>query len=221
MLFRWTDVWGRTHEGGRGARWRCTPCAASPRIPTGSIPRGALHLVSTCCSARSMGRATSARAAPFPRPISSPGQLPENDAKVMDVPNTPLTRSAARLSAAFRGPPPSTPRMRRGSTRRIRGAPPLPCMGTTHMVITNAVKGDPDPIDTPPLFMANMAWNLTMNTGRRADTCRARSARTVNTRSDPRGGGRLPLRDGELRRPRAARHHVSRVLRRHLPPTGR
>ena len=33
------------------------------------------------------------------------------------------------------------------------------------MVITNAVKGDPYPIDTLLLFMANMAWNSTMNTG--------------------------------------------------------
>ena len=34
-----------------------------------------------------------------------------------------------------------------------------------HMVITNAVNRDPYPIDTLLLFMANMAWNSTMNTG--------------------------------------------------------
>src|SRR6202008_4068361 len=33
-----------------------------------------------------------------------------------------------------------------------------------HMVITNAVNRDPYPIDTLLLFMANMAWNSTMNT---------------------------------------------------------
>jgi anaerobic selenocysteine-containing dehydrogenase len=33
-----------------------------------------------------------------------------------------------------------------------------------HNVITNAVKGDPYRIDTLMLFMANMAWNSTMNT---------------------------------------------------------
>ena len=33
-----------------------------------------------------------------------------------------------------------------------------------HNVITNAVRGDPYPIDTLMIFMANMAWNSTMNT---------------------------------------------------------
>ncbi|ABI57021.1 molybdopterin oxidoreductase family protein [Alkalilimnicola ehrlichii MLHE-1] len=41
---------------------------------------------------------------------------------------------------------------------------PLANHGMMHMVITNAVKGDPYPIDTLMLFMANMAWNSTMNT---------------------------------------------------------
>jgi anaerobic selenocysteine-containing dehydrogenase len=34
-----------------------------------------------------------------------------------------------------------------------------------HMVITNAANHDPYPIDTLLLFMANMAWNSSMNTG--------------------------------------------------------
>jgi anaerobic selenocysteine-containing dehydrogenase len=34
-----------------------------------------------------------------------------------------------------------------------------------HNVITNAWRGDPYPIDTLLIFMANMAWNSTMNTG--------------------------------------------------------
>ena len=33
-----------------------------------------------------------------------------------------------------------------------------------HMVIANAWAGDPYPIDTLFLFMANMAWNSSMNT---------------------------------------------------------
>ena len=37
-------------------------------------------------------------------------------------------------------------------------------MSTTHNVITNAWRGDPYPIDTLFLFMANMAWNSSMNT---------------------------------------------------------
>jgi anaerobic selenocysteine-containing dehydrogenase len=41
---------------------------------------------------------------------------------------------------------------------------PLSAHGLMHNVITNAWKGDPYPIDTLLIFMANMAWNSTMNT---------------------------------------------------------
>src|SRR6185436_4950526 len=41
---------------------------------------------------------------------------------------------------------------------------PLAAHGMMHMVIANAVAGDPYPIDTLILFMANMAWNSSMNT---------------------------------------------------------
>jgi anaerobic selenocysteine-containing dehydrogenase len=41
---------------------------------------------------------------------------------------------------------------------------PLAVHGLMHNVITNAWRGDPYPIDTLLIFMANMAWNSTMNT---------------------------------------------------------
>ena len=41
---------------------------------------------------------------------------------------------------------------------------PLANHGMLHTVIPNAVNGDPYPIDTLILFMANMAWNSSMNT---------------------------------------------------------
>ena len=41
---------------------------------------------------------------------------------------------------------------------------PLAIHGMMHTVITNAWKGDPYPIDTLFMFMANMAWNSAMNT---------------------------------------------------------
>jgi sulfite dehydrogenase (quinone) subunit SoeA len=41
---------------------------------------------------------------------------------------------------------------------------PLALHGMMHMVIHNAWKGDPYPIDTLFLYMANMAWNSAMNT---------------------------------------------------------
>jgi anaerobic selenocysteine-containing dehydrogenase len=43
---------------------------------------------------------------------------------------------------------------------------PFSAHGLMHMVISNAHAGDPYPIDTLFLYMANMAWNSSMNTGR-------------------------------------------------------
>jgi anaerobic selenocysteine-containing dehydrogenase len=54
-----------------------------------------------------------------------------------------------------------------GSPRRIDKGftwdAPLSTHGLMHMVIANAVRGDPYPIDTLMLYMANMAWNSAMN----------------------------------------------------------
>ncbi|MEM8872607.1 MAG: molybdopterin oxidoreductase family protein, partial [Pseudomonadota bacterium] len=55
-----------------------------------------------------------------------------------------------------------------GSAKRIDKAftweAPLSAHGMMHMVISNAHAGDPYPIDTLFLYMANMAWNSSMNT---------------------------------------------------------
>ena len=55
-----------------------------------------------------------------------------------------------------------------GSPRRIDKAfsweAPLSAHGLMHMVIANAHAGDPYPIDTLFLYMANMSWNSAMNT---------------------------------------------------------
>ena len=57
-----------------------------------------------------------------------------------------------------------------GAAQRIDKAftwdAPLAAHGMMHMVIANAHAGDPYPIDTLFLFMANMAWNSSMSTGR-------------------------------------------------------
>ena len=42
---------------------------------------------------------------------------------------------------------------------------PISAHGLMHMVISNAHAGDPYPIDVLFLYMANMAWNSSMNTG--------------------------------------------------------
>ncbi len=40
---------------------------------------------------------------------------------------------------------------------------PIAAHGLMHMVITNAAKGDPYPVDTLFMYMANMSWNSSMN----------------------------------------------------------
>ena len=55
-----------------------------------------------------------------------------------------------------------------GRARRIDKAfswdAPLAAHGIMHMVIANAAAGDPYPIEVLFLYMANMAWNSSMNT---------------------------------------------------------
>src|SRR6202008_1249270 len=42
---------------------------------------------------------------------------------------------------------------------------PLSAHGLMHMVIANAARGDPYPIDVLLMYMANMGWNSAMNLG--------------------------------------------------------
>ncbi len=96
---------------------------------------------------------------PFPKPIP-PGLKPAKEV----APNTPLG-----------GPPIGFPTGPEdlvvepdGTPRRIDKAysweHPMASHGLMHMVIHNAWKGDPYPVDTLMMFMANMSWNSSMNT---------------------------------------------------------
>ncbi|MEK7947373.1 molybdopterin oxidoreductase family protein [Pigmentiphaga sp. YJ18] len=61
---------------------------------------------------------------------------------------------------------------------------PLSAHGLMHNVITNAWRGDPYRIDTLLIFMANMAWNSTMNTTQ---------VRAMLNDRDPGGEYRIPF----------------------------
>ena len=91
--------------------------------------------------------------------------LPENDPAVIFAPNTALNR----VTYGYPTRPEELVIDKDGKPLRIDRAysweSPLAAHGLMHMVITNAVNRDPYPIDTLLLFMANMAWNSTMNTG--------------------------------------------------------
>jgi anaerobic selenocysteine-containing dehydrogenase len=61
---------------------------------------------------------------------------------------------------------------------------PIAAHGMMHMVITNACKGDPYPIDTLFLYMSNMAWNSAMNT--------AETMRMLTDKDPATGAYRIP-----------------------------
>ncbi len=100
--------------------------------------------------------------APFPRPIP-PCAKPPNDPRAVK-PNTPLDG----MPLGWPADPDDLFVNDDGSPVRIDKAfsweYPLSVHGLMHNVITNAWRGDPYKIDTLMVFMANMAWNSSMNT---------------------------------------------------------
>jgi anaerobic selenocysteine-containing dehydrogenase len=100
--------------------------------------------------------------APFPRAIPPSAKTPTGPEGVQ--PNTPL----AGLALGWPGSPEDLFVDAEGNPVRIdKGFSweyPLSVHGLMHNVITNAWRGDPYPLDTLMIFMANMAWNSTMNT---------------------------------------------------------
>jgi len=104
---------------------------------------------------------------PYPKALYS---LPKPMGGVQEIkPNTPL----AGPHLGFPMAPDQLLIDDDGKAQRIDKAfsweAPLATHGLMHMVITNAWKGDPYPIDTLFLYMANMAWNSTMNTSKVMD----------------------------------------------------
>jgi anaerobic selenocysteine-containing dehydrogenase len=100
---------------------------------------------------------------PFPRAVP-PSPKPPNHADAVQ-PNEPLASPILGWPAS----PDDLFLDKRGRPARIDKAfsweYPLAVHGLMHNVITNAWRGDPYRIDTLMIFMANMAWNSSMNTG--------------------------------------------------------
>ncbi len=100
--------------------------------------------------------------APFPRPIPPCARTPNTPLAVK--PNSPLDG----MALGWPSDPDDLFVDDDGTPVRIDKAfsweYPLAVHGLMHNVITNAWRGDPYRIDTLLIFMANMAWNSTMNT---------------------------------------------------------
>jgi anaerobic selenocysteine-containing dehydrogenase len=161
LPIRWTDMHGRTHDEVIGRPVAIYAMRGVSAHSNGFQTCRALHRC-RCCSARSTDPATSAPARRIRAEFRS--ALPENDPAVIFAPNTPLNRPAYGYATR----PEELVIDAAGKPLRIDHAysweSPLAAHGLMHMVIRHAVDRDPYPIDTLILFMANMAWNSSMNT---------------------------------------------------------
>ncbi|MEM8949279.1 MAG: molybdopterin oxidoreductase family protein [Pseudomonadota bacterium] len=156
----WTDAFGRRHEKMIGRPVGIHAMRGISAHANGFHTCRALHLLQTLLGSIDCPGGFRYKA-PFPKPIP-PAPKPAGKASHM-TPGKPMA-----------GPPlgfPSDPEDllvdEDGTPRRIDKAfswdAPIAAHGMMHTVITNAYKGDPYPIDTLFMYMANMAWNSAMN----------------------------------------------------------
>jgi len=157
----WTDCWGQEHKSVTG-----NPVAFHAMRGLAAHSNGFQTIRSLAILMSLLGTIDRPggfrHRAPYPRAVPPNARPPKGPASVK--PNTPLD-----------APPlgwPETPEdlfvdEHGGPVRIDKGFSwehPLSAHGLMHNVITNAWRGDPYRIDTLFLFMANMAWNSSMNT---------------------------------------------------------
>ena len=209
----WTDSWGKEHDTVTG-----NPVAFHAMRGLAAHSNG-FHTIRALAILMSLlgtiDRPGGFRhKAPFPRADPARALSPPKAPHAVK-PDTPLDGRAARLARRARTTCSSTTTASPcASTRRFSWEYPLSAHGLMHNVITNAWRGDPYPIDTLMIFMANMAWNSTMNTSevRRMLNDKREDGRIQDP--VPRRLRRVPVGDDRVRRPRAARHDLSRAARR-------
>jgi anaerobic selenocysteine-containing dehydrogenase len=157
----WTDVWGNEHETVTGNPVAFHAMRGLAAHSNGFQTIRALSILMSILG--TIDRPGGFRhKAPFPRPIP-PCAKPPNGPQAVQ-PDTPLDG----MPLGWPADPDDLFVNDDGSPVRIDKAfsweYPLSVHGLMHNVITNAWRGDPYPIDTLMLFMANMAWNSSMNT---------------------------------------------------------
>ncbi|TXF12118.1 sulfite dehydrogenase subunit SoeA [Pelomicrobium methylotrophicum] len=157
----WTDAWGREHESVTGNPVAFHAMRGLAAHSNGFQTIRALGILMTLLG--TIDRPGGFRhKAPFPRPIPPCAKTPKGPEGVQ--PGKPLDGMALGWPAdpddLFVNPDGSPVRIDKAFSWEY----PLAVHGLMHNVITNAWRGDPYRIDTLLIFMANMAWNSTMNT---------------------------------------------------------
>ena len=157
----WTDTWGKDHEAITGNPVSFHAMRGLAAHSNGFQTIRALSILMSLLG--TIDRPGGFRhKAPFPRPIPPCPKTPNGPQGVK--PDTPL----GGMPLGWPADPNDLFVDDKGEPVRIDKAfsweYPLSVHGMMHNVITNAWRGDPYPIDTLMIFMANMAWNSSMNT---------------------------------------------------------
>ncbi|MFO8155881.1 MAG: molybdopterin oxidoreductase family protein [Thiohalospira sp.] len=164
----WTDWAGRKHDQFIGRPVSMHAMRGISAHSNGFQAARALHLLQALLGTIDCPGGFRAKP-PYPKHIP-PGIKPAKEAAA----NTPLKSPPLGFPKA----PEDLVIDEAGNPKRIDHAfsweAPISAHGMMHMVVTNAVNEDPYPIDTLIFFMANMAWNSTMNTKDVMDMLRAR-----------------------------------------------
>ena len=167
----WTDAWGKDHDTITGNPVSFHAMRGLAAHSNGFQSIRALSILMSLLG--TIDRPGGFRhKAPFPRPIPPCAKTPKGPEGVQ--PNTPL----AGMPLGWPAEPNDLFVDDKGTPVRIDKAfsweYPLSVHGLMHNVITNAVNKDPYGIDTLMIFMANMAWNSSMNTSEVRDMLNAK-----------------------------------------------
>lgn len=162
----WTDWTGRQHDKFIGRPVAMHAMRGISAHSNGFQTCRSIHLLQVLLGAVDCPGSHLAKP-PFPKHVAPPIK----PARAM-APDTPLSSPPLGFPMA----PEDLVVDANGEPLRIDKAysweAPIANHGMMHMVINNAVKGDPYPIDTLILFMANMSWNSSMNTAEVQDMLR-------------------------------------------------
>ena len=157
----WTDVWGKEHDTVTGNPVAFHAMRGMAAHSNGFHSIRALSILMSVLG--TIDRPGGFRhKAPFPSPIPPCAKTPNDPAAIR--PGLPVDD----MLLGWPAEPDDLFVDEHGEAVRIDKAfsweYPLSVHGMMHNVITNATRADPYSIDTLMIFMANMAWNSTMNT---------------------------------------------------------
>ncbi|HEX5079370.1 MAG TPA: molybdopterin oxidoreductase family protein [Geminicoccaceae bacterium] len=169
----WTDAWGKRHERMLGRPVSMHAMRGISAHSNGFHTCRALHLLQALLGSIDVPGGWRFKP-PYPKPVP-PGLKPAGRPGEV-APNRPLP-----------GPPLGFPAGPEDLLVEADGSPcridkafsweaPLAAHGMMHTVIGNAFHGDPYPIDTLFMYMANMAWNSAMDVGGTIEMLTAKDA---------------------------------------------